>query len=235
MTRVPKGKLCLRRQTFRGKPFRTLSISTNAYFSLQTLQSVTQGKYFTHPAAAQTANKISITKAPLTTMSVNVDVTINVTVTIPLEMVAAILSGSSPNHLLIDTDQFAVKTREATIDAVKALPHNIQPKPSTRVANNVSDTISVVVTTATGKRFSIDNIAGNAKASELAYRIQAKEGIPPAQQRLVFGDRMFFSEYDDNNDSVDMSLDKVRMICKMKCYHGSVTDTISRQVWWMER
>jgi hypothetical protein len=57
--------------------------------------------------------------------------------------------------------------KQAIVKAVKAFPYEIKPKPSTPNKATISNAISVVVGTVTGKRFTIDNIASNAKASEL--------------------------------------------------------------------
>jgi ubiquitin len=138
-------------------------------------------------------------------MSVNV----NITVTVPLETVTAILSSSSPDNIYVVTPQIASATRKAIVEAVKALPYEIKPKSNPPIKTNTSTTISVVVGMATGKRFTIDNVASKAKASELVNRIQDEEGIPPHQQRLIYNSKLLYCEYDDNTDTVDMSLDEV--------------------------
>lgn len=128
----------------------------------------------------------------------SVIVNIDLTVAVPLETVAAILSTHSPANTNVALPQ--VNTNQAITAAVKALPYDIKPKPAG---------INLWVRTLTGKTIPINNIASNAKATELCSRIQDKEGTPPVQQRLIFAGKLL-NAYDENeNESLDMSLDEV--------------------------
>jgi hypothetical protein len=50
-------------------------------------------------------------------------------------------------------------------------------------------TLTLTIKTLTGKQFSLEKVDGSSVVSRVCDMVQDKEGIPPGQQRLVFGGR----------------------------------------------
>ncbi|KAL8952342.1 MAG: hypothetical protein Q9222_001753 [Ikaeria aurantiellina] len=89
----------------------------------------------------------------------------------------------------------AVPVTEASICLTTPLlvfcTHNPRELPHTTTFSSITGAMNIKVRTLTGKEIELD-IEPDNKVSRIKERVEEKEGIPPVQQRLIFGGKQMF-------------------------------------------
>ena len=139
-------------------------------------------------------------------------ITINVNIAVPLETVAAVQQIGYPQARPNIMNKLALASSGPMIEAIKTIPYEIKLKAKSPAEIGPVKYISVSVKTLTGKSIAINNIASNTQTSMLASMIQDHEGIPPIQQRLIFGGKQILVLHDDDGfEDLDVALDQVSL------------------------
>ncbi|KAI5302840.1 Ubiquitin-like protein 1 [Ascosphaera atra] len=84
----------------------------------------------------------------------------------------------------------------------------------------------IKVRTLSGKEITLD-IDPDYKVSKIKERVEEKEGIPPVQQRLIYGGKQMYVK--QNNSDPRVELDKIRLT---KC--AGLTIRRPRNITWKE-